>query len=126
MMWDNWAQQAYDVFKAVLSRPRFRLSLVKEEIVAPGSSTRVMFFRHNVTKDMFSCIVIPGRFQCSVTVQEIDRLEGTIFSHGRIWSRSKFRFITHFNKANSFPMRREALKAAKKISQKGIYDVMHS
>jgi hypothetical protein len=118
MMWDNWAQQAYNVFKAVLSRPRFRLSLVKEEIVAPGGSTKVMFFRHNVTKDTFSCIVIPGRFHCSVTVQETDGL--------KIWGRGRFRFSTHFNKANSVPMRREALKAAKKISQKGIYDVMHS
>jgi len=117
MIWDNWAQQAYDVFKAVLSRPRFGLTLAKEGVMPSGR--KIAYFRHDGSSDLVAVTVTAGRFNCAVQAFEVGNLDSWI-------KQGRFNFQTHFNKSTSFPMRKEALKLAKKISQKEVFDVMHS
>lgn len=115
MQWDNWAQQTYDVFKAVLLRPRFGLTLSKEAILSKG---KVAYFRSR-SGDIIACAVFSGRLFASVRAFEVSDLEDPSAC-------GRFSFQTMFYKANSNSMRKDALKLAKKISQKEIYDVMHS
>jgi len=116
MQWDNWAQQTYDVFKAVLSRPRFELTLAKEGIMPSGN--KIAYFRAK-TGDLIACLIIPGRFHSSVSAFEVSNLDS-------FRRQGKFKFQTCFGKAACSSMRKEALKLAKKISQKEVYDVMHA
>jgi len=112
--WDNWAQQTYDVFKSVLMRPRFGLTLIKEDDL---QKRKIAYFHYKELDSFISCTVVSGKISSFVSVIECINLDSN-FSVG------KFKFQTHFSKSRSPRMRQEALKLAKKISQKGIYDVM--
>jgi hypothetical protein len=77
-----------------------------------------MHFRHE-TGDLIACIIFSGRQHSAVAAMEVHDLDD-------FTPCNQFKFRTMFNKIRSVPMRKEALKLAKKISQKEVYDVMHS